>query len=162
MRTISPLFILLIIFSSCTKEVPESEKKIVKTTNENEVRSIIEDYFSYFNSGNINASLAVFAEDYSEYIPDADTPIDLTALENNLLNFRSQNPEGKLSVAIEDVFAADELAAVQVFTSYLIPDPVEGKMNPVYSERSIKLLRKNKNTGWKIFRSLSSTAFSYD
>ncbi len=162
MRTISTLFILVIIFSSCTKEVPESEKKIVKTTNENEVRALINNYSSYFNSGDIKASLTVFSEDYSEYIPDTDNPVDLTVLENNLLNFRSQNPEGKLSITIEEVFVADELAAAQTFTSYLIPDPVEGKMNPVYSERSMKLLRKTKTTGWKIFRSLSSTAFSYD
>jgi hypothetical protein len=34
-------------------------------------------------------------------------------------------------------------------------DPVEEKKAPVYSERSIKLLRKVKNEGWKIFKSLS-------
>jgi ketosteroid isomerase-like protein len=162
MRLLSTLFILLFIVVSCTKEVPESEKNIVKSVNENEIKALINNHASYFNSGDVNSSLIMFSDDYSEYIPDSDAPVDLSVLENNLLNFRSQNPEGKLSITVEDLFISNDLAAAQTFTSYLVPDPIEGKLNPAYSERSIKLLRKDKNTGWKIFRSLSSTAFSYD
>jgi len=157
------LFISTIIFVvSCTKEVPETEKKLTKAVNEAEISKIIQDFQSSINSNDINAAINFLTEDFSSFVPDCDTAIDLYTFKNNLTLFKKQYPNGLIKIDIEEIFVSEELASVQTFTSYMNRDPVEEKMNPVYSERSIKLLRKQKLGSWKFFRMLSTTAYSYD
>lgn len=157
------LFILLIVFAvSCTKEVPETEKKSAKAAYEKDIRKIIETYADTFNSGNTENAFMLFAEDFKAVVPDSDNALDLATYKNNLQRFRKQYPDGKLQITIEEVFVSEELGAVQLFTSYMAPDVLNGKLAPIYSERSIILLRKIKYDGWKIFRSLGTPAFSYD
>jgi hypothetical protein len=157
------LFILLIVFVvSCTKEVPETEKKSAKTTYEKDIRKIFEAYADNFNSGNTEEVFVSFAENFKAVVPDSDNALDLTMYKDNLKRFRKQYPAGKLQITIEEIFVSEELGAVQLFTSFMAPDVLDGKLAPVYSERNIILLHKIKYDGWKIFRSLGTPAFSYN
>lgn len=156
------IFILTAVLISCTKEVPEFEKKVAKNKSENEVRKIINDFQINFNDGKAEEAVLFFDENFSAYLPEVDTPINLLNYKNEILNFRLQRPGGKIAIEIEDVFADQELAAAQILTSYMDWDPVENKQSPVYSERSVILLKRNKLESWKIFRQLSTTAFTFD
>jgi ketosteroid isomerase-like protein len=157
------IFLLLTVFAvSCTKEVPETEKKSSKATYEKDIRKIIETYAQNFNSGNAEDAFMLFAEDFKAVVPDSDNTLDLTTYKDNLKGFRKQYPEGKLQIAIEEVLVSEELGTVQLFTSFMVPDVLNGKLAPAYSERSIIVLRKIKYDGWKIIRSLGTPAFSYD
>lgn len=156
------IFILTAVLISCTKEVPEFEKKVAKNKSENEVRKIINDFQINFNDGKAEEAVLFFDENFSAYLPEVDTPINLLNYKNDILNFRLQRPGGKITIEIEDVFADQELAAAQILTSYMDWDPIENKQSPVYSERSVILLKRNKLESWKIFRQLSTTAFTFD
>ena len=163
MKKIYVLLLLSLFFYSCTKEVPETEKKLSRTVSTNEIKQLFENFTSDVNSNNLDKIDSYFEGDFSSFVQDADSAVDLNSYKTNLVNFQKQYPSGKLQTNIEDIFVSEELAAAQVFVSYMINDPVEKGMNPVYSERSIKLLRKSKtDNSWKIFRSLSTPAFSYD
>ena len=161
MKNLVPLLIIISFVVSCTKEVPESEKKIARSTSENEIKSLIDSFVVSFNSGEFDKMHLYFAADYSGYIPDSDTAISLTEYKNELQKLHDRYPDGKLQVNVEDINVSEELAAVQTFSSFMTYDPIEGKSSPLSSERSIKLLRKAKNDGWKIIKSLSIPAFSY-
>ncbi len=161
MKKIIPFILLLTLVVSCTKEVPESEKKLVKSTSEKEIKDVLESFVASFNSGEFDKIPSYFTDDFGAFIPDSDSAINLEEYKNELNKLRKRYPEVKLQVNVEGVYVSEDLAAAQTFSSYLANDPVEGKMSPVYSERSIKLLRKTKNDGWKIFKSLSIPAFSY-
>lgn len=154
------LFFTLIV--SCTKEVPESEKQLTKSTNEKEIRAVVDNFTAAYNSGGIDNISNYFTSDYGGFVPDLDSAVGIAAYQSDLRNFRKQYPENEMHLKIEEVYISEEFAAVQTFGSYTTLDPVEGKKVPVYSERSIKLLRKVKNEGWKIFKSLSIPAFSYE
>jgi len=162
MRKLISFALLLTLVASCTKEVPESEKRLAKSTSEKEIGVIIENFSEAYNSGDIDKISSYLSIDYSGFVQDSDSAINMNTYLNELKNLRKQHPESKLQLKIEEVNVSEELAAVRTFGSYMVPDPIEGKMNPVYSERSIKLLHKVKNEGWKIFRSLSIPAFSYE
>ena len=161
MKKFIPFILLLVIAASCTKEVPESEKKIAKTTSEKEIKDLIEKFVTSFNSGEFEKLPLYFTSDYGGYIPDSDSALSSTEYQNELQKFHARYPDGKLLVNIENVYVSEDLAAVQTFSSFMTYDPIEGKLSPASSERSIKLLRKTKNEGWKIFKSLSIPAFSY-
>lgn len=163
MKKIYVLLLLSLLFYSCTKEVPETEKKLSRTVSTNEIKQLFENFTSDVNSNNLDKIDSYFDGDFSSFVQDADSAVDLNSYKTNLVNFQKQYPAGKLQTNIEDIFVSEDLAAAQVFVSYMINDPVEKGMSPVYSERSIKLLRKSKiDNSWKIFRSLSTPAFSYD
>jgi ketosteroid isomerase-like protein len=162
MRKIFILLLLTIFAVSCTKEVPETEKKSSKATYEKDIRKIIETYADNFNAGKTEDSFILFSEDFKAVVPDSDNALDLTTYKDNLKRFKKQYPTGKLQITIEEVFLSEELGTVQLFTSYLAPDVLDGKLSPVYSERSILIFRKIKYDGWKIIRSLGTPAFSYD
>lgn len=162
MRKIFILILLTIFAASCTKEVPETEKKTSKATYEKDIRKVIETYADNFNAGNSEEAFVLFAEDFKAVVPDSDNALDLSAYKDNLKRFKKQYPAGKLQITIEEVFVSEELGTVQLFTSYMAPDVLDGKLAPVYSERSIVLFRKIKYDGWKIIRSLGTPTFSYD
>lgn len=163
MKKFFALLLFPLLFYSCTKEVPETEKKLGKTVSTNEIKQLFENLAADVNSNNADRIDSYFEGDFSSFVADADSALDLTSYKTTLSNFLKQYPSGKLQINVEDVFVSEELAAAQVFVSYMVNDPVEKGMNPVYSERSIKLLRKSKmDNNWKIFRSLSTPAFSYD
>ncbi|PKL83053.1 MAG: hypothetical protein CVV24_06930 [Ignavibacteriae bacterium HGW-Ignavibacteriae-3] len=160
-------YLLLILaagffLSSCTKEVPETEKKLVKSLDEKYVRETIENYTASYNSNDIEKAVSLFEQDYKGTTGDAEDVVGVEALRNDLIQYRRQYPEGKWQININEINISGELAYVFTTGSFLMVDPIENKMNPVYSERTIKILKKQKNDGWKIYRSLAAPTFTYD
>ncbi|MBA4407214.1 hypothetical protein C0389_08075 [bacterium] len=156
------LISFLLIITACTKEVPETEKKLSKSIEEKTVQETIENFVAAYNSNDIAKAVSLFETNYIGVVADSDDVIGLEALRDDLLHYRKQNPEGKWKITIDEILISGELAYVFTSGSFLMPDPIEKKMNPVYSERAIRILKKQKGDGWKIFRYLATPMFSYD
>lgn len=160
----SPFLILslLIIISACTKEVPESEKRLTKSIEETSIRNAIENFAAAYNSNDIEAAILFFDRDYRGIVADSEDIVGLDALKNDLLQYRKQYPEGKWEIKIDELNVFGDFAYALCSGSFLMPDPIEKKMNPIYSERSIRIFKKQKDDGWKIFRYAAMPTFSYD
>ena len=153
---------LLLIITACTKEVPETEKNLSKSLEEKSARETIENFVAAYNSNDIAKAVSFFEADYKGVVADSDDVVGLDALSNELVSYRKQYPEGKWEIKIDEILISGELAYVFTSGSFLMLDPIEKKMNPIYSERAIRILKKQKNDGWKIFRYLATPMFSYD
>ncbi len=153
---------LLLIITACTKEVPETEKKISKALEEKSARGTIENFISAYNSNEIEKALSFFETNYKGIITDSDDIAGLDALRDDLIHYRKQYPDGKWEITFDEILISGELAYVFTSGSFLMLDPIERKMNPIYSERAIRILKKQKNDGWKIYRYLATPTFSYD
>ncbi|MCX7798522.1 MAG: nuclear transport factor 2 family protein [Melioribacter sp.] len=154
--------IFIVILLACTKEVPESEKKISKTVEEENIRKLINHFYTAYNSGDIETAVSLVDTNYKGIAPDSEDVNGFEAMAKELYQYRNEYPEGKWEINIEELFIENDLAYVIISGSFLMPDPIEKKMNPIYSERSVKILKKYKNEGWKIFRSFSIPTFSYN
>lgn len=154
--------ILIVVLVACTKEVPEAEKKISKTLEEENVRKLINHFYTAYNSGDIETAVSLIDTNYKGIASDSEDVNGIEAMTNELYQYRNEYPDGKWEINIEELFIENDLAYVIINGSFLMPDPIEKKMNPIYSERSIKILKRYKNEGWKIFRSFSIPTFSYN
>lgn len=154
--------ILIVVLVACTKEVPEAEKKISKTLEEENVRKLINHFYTAYNSGDIETAVSLIDTNYKGIAADSEDVNGIEAMTNELYQYRNEYPDGKWEINIEELFIENDLAYVIINGSFLMPDPIEKKMNPIYSERSIKILKRYKNEGWKIFRSFSIPTFSYN
>lgn len=159
-----PILILsiIILISACTKQVPEGEKKLSRSSEEMAVEQTIMNFIEAYNSNDIEKAITFFESDYRGVVSDSDDVVGLDMLRNDLIQYRKQYPGGKWEIRIDEVNISGELAYVFTSGSFLMPDPIEGKMSPIYSERAIRILRKQKNDGWVIFRYLATPTFSYD
>lgn len=162
MSRIKLLLPIIILLASCTKEVPETERKLAKSVDESQIRALIENFVNTYNSGDINSASRLFDENYQEITSDSLDIIGADAVRNELENFHKEYPEGKWSIKIDEIILSDGYANVICSGSFYMPDPVEKKMNPVHSERNIRILRKDKATGWKFYRYLSLPTFTFD
>jgi ketosteroid isomerase-like protein len=159
-----PILILsiIILISACTKQVPEGEKKLSRSSEEMAVEQTIMNFIEAYNSNDIEKAVSFFENDYKGVVSDSDDVVGLDMLRNDLIQYRKQYPGGKWEIKIDEVNISGELAYVFTSGSFLMPDPIEDKMSPIYSERAIRILRKQKNDGWNIFRYLATPTFSYD
>ncbi|MFA7228578.1 MAG: nuclear transport factor 2 family protein [Melioribacteraceae bacterium] len=148
--------------TSCTKEVPETEKKQLKSYEEKNVRQTIENFTAAYNSNDIEKAVSFFESDYKGTVGDSEEITGLEALKNDLIQYRKQYAEGSWEINIEEIGISGEQAYVLTNSSFLMPDPIERKLNPIYSERAIRILKKQKNDGWKIYRYLATPTFTYD
>lgn len=162
MRYLLIILSAVFLLSSCTKDVPETEKKLVKSLEEKSVRETIENYAASYNSNDIEKAVSLFDSYYKGITGDADDVAGTDALRNALMQYRKEYPEGKWQIDINEINISGDLAYVITSGSFLMMDPIEKKMNPIYSERTIKILKKQKNDGWKIYRSLAAPTFTYD
>lgn len=153
---------LLLILSACTKEVPETEKKLSKSIEEKFLIETIDNFISAYNANEIEKAISYFDTNYKGFTTDSDDIEGVDALRNDLIHYRKQYPDGKWEIKYEEVTVAGEFAYVLTSSSFLMPDPIEGKMNPIYSERAIRILKKQKSDGWKIYRYMATPMFSYD
>ncbi len=159
----SILILLTVVFiSACTKQVPEGEKKLSRSSEEMAVEQTIMNFVEAYNSNDIEKAITFFESDYRGMVSDSDDVVGLDMLGNDLIQYRKQYPGGKWEIKIDEVNISGELAYVFTSGSFLMPDPIEDKMSPIYSERAIRILRKQKNDGWNIFRYLATPTFSYD
>ncbi len=161
MRKIAFAFFLILI-AACTKEVPETEKKISRMHEEKSARETLENFITAYNSNEIEKALSFCDLNYKGMINDSDDLGGLDALREDLMHYRKQYPEGKWEIKIEEIIVSGELAYLLTKSSFLMLDPIEKKMNPIYSERAIRILKKQKSDGWKIYRFIATPIFSYD
>ena len=150
------------IVSGCTKDVPETEKRISKTLEEESIIQTIKDFVVAYNNNDIEKALSLFDSNYKGVAVDSDEFAGVDALRNELINNRKQYPEGKWEINVDEINISGEFAYILSSGSFLMPDVIEKKMSPVYSEKSIRILKKNKNGIWKIFRYVAVPTFSYD
>ncbi|MDP2035792.1 MAG: DUF4440 domain-containing protein [Ignavibacteria bacterium] len=161
-RTILLSFLLVLTFSSCTKEVREDEKKSAKTADEAAIREVIENYTTAYNTGDVETAAEFFDSNYLGIVADSEDIVGPDAMRDDLLQYRRQYPEGKWETKIDEITIGDGYAYVICSSSFLMPNPIEKKPSPIYSERSIRVLRKEKTQGWKIYRFLATPTFTYE
>jgi ketosteroid isomerase-like protein len=151
------------LFSACTKQVPEGEKKLSRVSEEKIVEQTIMNFIEAYNANDIEKAVSFFERDYKGIFSDSEEDvIGLDMLRNDLVNYRKQYPNGKWEIKIEEIIISGEIACVFTSGSFSMPDPIEERMSPIYSERAIRILKKQKNDGWNIFRYLATPTFSYD
>ena len=161
MKNIVLLISIVMFVSACTKEVPETGKKLTKEIGEKEINEIFDQFTSNFNDGRLDSAFSFYSQDFTAYGPHFDSTVNLEKFTDDIKSYRMQNADKKLIIKIEDISLSEELAAVQSLDSFYAFDPVENKMVPVFSEKSIWLLKKNKSGNWKIFKVLSAQIESY-
>lgn len=162
---IRKLFFLLFIIGfaiSCTKEVPEREKKSGKSSEEAAVRKVIDDFFLAYNNGDVETAVVMLDQNYRGIVSDSIDVNGIDQAREDLLKYVRQYPNGKWQTNIEEITVGDNFAFVICSSSFMMPGPVENDLSPIYSERSIRVLRKDKIRGWTIFRYLATPTFTYD
>lgn len=155
------LLIISLIAISCTKEVPERERKSKESAEEINIRKTIDNYFSAYNAGDVETAADLLDQGYRGIVSDS---VDINGIEeakDDLLKYVRQYPKGQWDTKIEEITLGDGYAFVLCTSSFTIPGPVDGK-NPIYSERSMRVLKRDKIRGWKIFRYLAAPTFTYD
>lgn len=162
MRLIVAVLMFLILIPACTKEVPETEKKIIKTADEDNARKTIQSFADALNNNDLEKMISFFDLDYKGVVADSDDLAGIDAFRNEIVNSKKKFPEGKWRILIDEQNISGEFAYFICSGSFLIPDVIENKLNPVYSEKSIRVLKKQKDGSWKIYRYVSTPIFTYD
>jgi len=162
MRYIIAILIFLILIPACTKDVPETEKKIIKTADEENARKTIQSFVDAYNSKDLEKALFSFDLNYKGVVADSDNLAGVDALRNELVNSQKKFPEGIWKITIDEEIISGEFAYFICSGSFLMPDVIEKKLNPIYSEKSIRILKKQKDGSWKIYRYVSTPIFTYD
>ncbi|MEW6653410.1 MAG: nuclear transport factor 2 family protein [Bacteroidota bacterium] len=157
------IFVLLaLLFTTCTKEVRENVKISAKSADETYIREVIENYTAAYNAGDIESAIEFIDINYRGMTADSLDIFGQEGIHDDLLQYRRQYPEGKWETKIEEITIGDGYAYVLCSSSFLMPHPIEQKFSPIYSERSVRILKKEKPRGWKIYRYLAAPTFTYD
>lgn len=162
MKRFLSIMSLMLMLISCTKEVPEGTKRVSKSADEINAARIVEDYFAAYNSNDIEKAISFCDSDFKEVLPDSDDVVGIDGLKNDLALYKKQYPEGKWEISIEEVMVSGDLCYVMAKGSFMMPGISTENMNPVYSERSIRILKRQKDNKWKIFRYIAVPTFTYD
>lgn len=155
------LVVLILLLSSCTKEVPEYERKLNSNVDENEVRKKIESYAESYNAGNPDALSNIFDESYVRITPEENDLVGIESFEKEISNYMSQYPGGKWKINIEQVDVSGELASVTTRSIFEMKYSGSDLPSTVYSERSLYILKKHREGTWKIARSMSFPTYTY-
>jgi len=138
------------------------KKKISKSVEETNVISTIDNFISAYNSNDIEKAVTFLDLNYKGVVTDSDNVVDILEAKNALYSLMNHYPDGKWKVKCEEVNISGEFAYVMTIGSFMVLDPIENKIIPVYSERSIRILKKQKEGSWKIFRYIAVPAFTYE
>jgi len=160
-RLISVISVILLL-AGCTKQTPEGEKKSTKSVEENNIINTIDGFISAFNSHDIEKAVSFLDLDYKGVVADSDNVLGVTEVKNAIYSLMKQFPDGKWNIKYEEVNVSGEIAYVMTKASFMVLDPVENKITPLFSERSIRILKRQKNGGWKISRYIAVPAFTYE
>ena len=153
---------VILITAGCTKQTPEGEKIISKSIEENNVINTIDSFISAYNFHDIEKSISFLDLNYKGVVVDSDNVIDISEAKNAFYNLMKHYPDGKWNIKCEEVNISGEFAYVMTIGSFMVSDPIENKIVPVYSERSIRILKKQKEGTWKIFRYIAVPTFTYE
>jgi len=162
MKKLISIILLLLLIAGCTKQIPEGEKRISKTVEENNVINTIDSFIKAINSHEIETALSFIDSDFKGVIADSDNLVGFAEVKDIFYSLMKHYPNGKWNIKCEEVNISGEFAYIMTIGSFMVFDPVEKKINPVYSERSIRILKKQKDGAWKIFRYIAVPAFTYD
>jgi ketosteroid isomerase-like protein len=160
-RLISFITILLII-AGCTKQKSEEVKEISKPIDENNVVNAINGFISAFNSHDIEKAVSFLDLDFKGVVADSDNVVGIFEARNAYYSLMNHYPEGKWNIKCEEVNISGDFAYVMTIGSFMVLNPIENKIIPVYSERSIRILKRQKEGTWKIFRYIAVPAFTYE
>jgi len=161
-KTMFLLIVSLLLLTACTKEVPERERKSRESSETISVRNVIDNYFTAYNAGDIETAAELLDINYRGIVSDS---IDVNGIDEataDLVKYSKQYPKGVWESKIEEVIVGEGYAFVLCASSFLMPGPIENKPAPIYSERSMRILKKDKIYGWKIYRYLATPTFTYD
>ncbi len=162
MKRFLSILTLMLMLISCTKEVPEGAKRVSKSEEEMNAARTIEDYFAAYNSGDIEKAISFCDFEFKEILPDSDDVVRINGLKNDLVRYKKQYPDGKWEISIEEVMISGDLGYVMAKGSFIMPGVNARNINPIYSERSIRILKRQKNNKWKIFRYIAVPTFTYN
>ena len=155
------ILIVSLSFFSCTKEVPERERKSKDSNEETVIRKVIDNYFTAYNAGDIETAVDLLDSNYRGIVSDSVDINGIDEAKDDLLKYARQYPKGHWEFKIEEVTISENYDFVLSTSSFSVPGPVNVK-NPIYSERSMRVLKRDKISGWKIFRYLATPTFTYD
>jgi len=162
MRKFVSSFLTLLFLFGCTKEIPESEKRILKTNEEEPIRQLVNNFVSSYNNNNIENALSFFDSNYKGVVADSDDFAGMNALREELTRYKKNYPDGKWQIEIDEINISVDYAFLLTCSSFLMPDVIENDMSPAYTERGIRIIKKNKDGNWKFYRYSAMPAFSYD
>ena len=162
MRYIVSALTFFVLVTACTKDVPEAEKEMIRTADNDNARKAIQSFADAYNSNDLEKAFSFFDMDYKGVVADSDDLAGVDALRNEMINSQKRFPEGKWEIIIDEVNISGEFAYFICTGSFLMPDVIEKKLSPVYSEKSIRILKKQKDGSWKIYRYVSTPIFTYD
>lgn len=151
-----------LFLSGCTKQIHDGEKKVSKSVEENNVINTINGFISAFNSHDIEKAVSFLDLEFKGVVADSDNVIGLIEAKNALNSLMKHYPDGKWNLKYEEINVSGEFAYVMTLGSFMVLDPVENKINPVYSERSIRILKRQKEGSWKIYRYIAIPAYTYE
>lgn len=154
MRRLILIVLLALIATSCTKEVPENEKGIIKSPDDKSVVATIENFLVAYNSNDIKKALKYFDADYRGITSRTNDVIGINALRGNLIAYQKQFPQSAWSTKIEEINVSGKVAFVISQESFIAPGTNSVNKKPVYNMYVIRILKKQKNDGWKINRSV--------
>ena len=162
MRLVVTLLMFLALITACTKDVPEAEKKIIKSADDDNARITIKGFADAYNRNDLEKALSFFDFDYKGVVADSDDLAGVNAYRNEIINSQKKFPEGKWEIKIDEGDISGEFAYFVCSSSFLMPDVIEKKLSPIYSEKSLRILKKQKDGSWKIYRYVSTPIFTYD
>jgi hypothetical protein len=146
---------LILFAAACTKEIPENEKKSSKSPDEKIINDLLENYFSSINSDNIGKAVLLVDADYREISSDGNNIIGTNSLQN-FLN-KQTSSMGKWKIKVEETNVSGEFAFVISEDTFISSNSNLKNHNSAYTIHAIRIMKKQKNDGWKIFRCVTTS-----
>lgn len=149
----------IFIFTYCTKEIPEAERKTPRT-EEARLKKTIELWADFYNNGDLENLINLYTDDYVESMPNDNDIIGIDKIRSELSQYMSQYTGGKWKLTVEEIQVSEDFAFARINGEF---EMNYGKLpTTIYSERSLKIFKKQKNTGWKLYRTMRIPSFTYD
>ena len=103
----------------------------------------------------------MFTDDYIGSYPQDDDVIGTDKMANDLSNYMKQYPGGVWKIDINEIGVSGDQAFARVTSTFSMPKDNNGGVAPIYSEKSLKILKRVKDNTWLIYRSMSFPAYTY-
>lgn len=136
---------LILLLSACTKEVPESDKKLIKSVDEKSIQETLDNYYLAVNAADIDKAASFIDVNYRSILPDMNDVTGINQFKDNLKTVLSKYPNGKWNVKISEINSFGDLAYIYSIASVTVN-------NELHIEKALRILKKQKNDGWKFYR----------
>jgi ketosteroid isomerase-like protein len=143
---------MALLLSACTKEVPENDKKLTKSVDEKNIQETIDNYYSALNSGDIEKAASFVDYNFRGVLQDMSEIIGINSFTNNLRLAQKKFLGWKWEIKFNEINVFGDYAYSITSASILVNNKAIKKLNDVCSEKAIRILKRQKNGGWKIFR----------